>query len=176
MRRSYRYSRATIARAYVRSAVGLVVTLGPLVALRPSAFLSGVLLVGAALFLTYLAWSIALHTRSIVLDEAGMRAEGLFGASIGWDALRTVHLNYYTTRNDRSQGWIELDVRGARGTIRLESHLAGFDEIAACVIREAVARDCPLDDRTLTHLAVLGIEHRLPSRHHAHSLAEAHHG
>ena len=175
MRRSYRYSPATIARAYAKSAIGLAVTLGPLVALAPAAPLSAVLLVAAGLFLIYLARSIALNTRSIVIDENGIRTVGLFGADIAWESLQAVRLNYYTTRNDRSHGWIELLVSGAHGAIRLESHLAGFDEIASRVVREAVARGCPFDDRTLTHLAVLGIEHLLPSDYAVRSVPGAHH-
>ena len=175
MRRSYRYSPATIVRAYAKCAIGLAVTLGPLVALAPAAPLSATLLVVAGLFLVYLARSIALHTRRIVLDDEGMRTEGLFGTGVAWESMRAVQLNYYTTRNDRSEGWIELLVRGAHGVIRIESHLAGFDEITTRVVREAVARDCPLDDRTVTHLAVLGIEHRLPSGYAPHAASGAHH-
>lgn len=175
MRRSYRYAPATIACAYARSALGLAVTLGPLLALAPAPALSAVLVAGAGLFLVYLARTIALHTRCFVLDENGLRSAGLFGADIAWEALRAVQLNYYTTRSDCSQGWIELRVRGAHGTIRIESHLAGFDDVARRVVREATARGCALDDRTLTHLAALGIEHESPSGHGAHALPGAHH-
>ena len=157
MRRTYRYSRAAIAGAYARSAVGLAFTLGPLAVLEPAPWLSVILVIGAALFLVYLAKSIALHTMQIVVDANGIRTEGLFAADIAWNTLRDVGLNYYTTRNDRSQGWIELVVRGRRGTIRILSVLQGFNEIVACVVREAEMRNCPLDDRTRTHLAMLGI-------------------
>ena len=157
MKRAYRYSRAAVAGAYARSAVGLAFTLGPLVSLEPAPSLSAVLVVGAALFLVYLAKSIALHTAEIVVDARGIRTQGLFAADIAWDALRTVALNYYTTRSDRSQGWIELVVRGRRGTIRVQSVLQGFDEIVAFAVREAEARNCAFTDRTRTHLAMLGI-------------------
>ena len=174
MSRTYRYSRAAIMGAYARSAVGLAFTLVPLAALEPAPWLRAVLLVGAALFLVYLAKSVALHTAQIVVDANGIRTEGLFGADIAWDALRSVELNYYTTRNDRSQGWIELVVRGRRGTIRIQSVLQGFNEIVACVVREAEARNRAFDDRTRTHLAMLGIRHgREPLG--AQSLAEARH-
>ena len=72
MKRAYRYSRAAVASAYARSAVGLAFTLGPLAALEPAPSLSAVLVVGAALFLVYLAKSIAMHTTEIVVDARGM--------------------------------------------------------------------------------------------------------
>ena len=157
MRRTYRYSRAAIAGAYARSAVGLAFTLGPLAALEPASWLSAVLVIGAALFLVYLAKSIALNVTQIVVDADGIRTEGLFATDVAWNGLRTVTLNYYSTRNDGSQGWIELVVRGRRGTIRILSVLQGFNEIVVRVVREAEARHRELDDRTRTHLAMLGI-------------------
>ena len=174
MRRTYRYSQAAIAGAYARSAVGLAFTLGPLAVLEPATWLSAVLVIGAALFLVYLAKSVALHTMQIVVDANGIRTEGLFARDIAWNTLRSVELNYYTTRNDRSQGWIELVVRGRRGTIRILSVLQGFNEIVACVVREAEMRDCAFDDRTRTHLAVLGIRSAGES-YDVQSLTGAHH-
>ena len=157
MKRTYRYSAAVVVRAYARSAVGLSVTILPLLVLQPAFWLSAVLWLGGALFLIYLARSVARHTTRIVIDEAGIRSEGLFGGSVAWDALRAVALNYYTTRSDRSQGWIELLVRGSGRAIRIDSSLNGFKEIAACVAHEALKRNCALDERTRAHLEVLGI-------------------
>ena len=175
MRRIERYPGAVVARAYARSAAGLGATILPLLVLEPAFWLSAVLWFGAALFLVYLARSVALHTTRVVLDEDGIRTEGLFGVSVPWDALRAVSLNYYTTHSDRSQGWIELVVRGPDGTIRLESSLEGFTQIAACVAREALRRDCTLDERTRTHLEVLGIVPARATGHSLHPLTRAHH-
>jgi len=86
-----------------------------------------------------------------------------------------VSLNYYTTRSDRSQGWVELVVRGPDGAIRLESSLDGFTQIAAWVAREALRRDCTLDERTRTHLEVLGIVPARATGHSLHPLTRAHH-
>jgi hypothetical protein len=158
MRQVYRYAPKTVAAAYARSAIGLGATLGPLAALQPAPWLCVVLLVGAALFLVYLAKSVALHTTQVVLDEKGIGAEGLFGATIAWDALRSIQLNYYTTRSDRSNGWVEFVIRGASGLIRIESSLEGFADIVARVAREALRRERPLDDRTRAHFAALGID------------------
>lgn len=144
--------------AYARSAIGLGVTLGPLVLLAPASWLSAVLVLGAALFMVYAARSLARHATQIVLSESGIEARGLFGAAIAWDELRSVELNYYTTRSDRTNGWIELIVRGARSAIRIESTLEGFPEIAARVAREALKRDCQLDERSRTHLVLLGVD------------------
>jgi hypothetical protein len=52
--------------------------------------------------------------------------------------------------------------------------LHGFNEIVACVVREAEMRDCAFDDRTRTHLAVLGIRSAGES-YDVQSLTGAHH-
>jgi hypothetical protein len=157
LKQVYRYAPTTIAAAYARSVFGLAVTLGPLVALQPASWLGVVLVLGAALFLIYAAKSVARHSTRVVVDAAGIRTEGLFGVTIGWDALRAVEMNYYTTRSDGSGGWIELLVRGSGGLIRIESSLEGFTQIAARVAQEAIKRNRPLDDRARTHMRALGI-------------------
>lgn len=154
---AYRYRPAAIAWNYGRSAIGLIATLVPLAVLEPAAPVSAVLVAVAGLFLVYLARSIALSTRTIKLDASGMRTEGLFAASVPWESLQAVRLGYYSTRKDGSHGWIELVVRGTRGSIRADSRLDGFAAIAERAAREALARGLALDERTCTHLAVLGI-------------------
>ena len=175
MKRTYRYSRAVIARAYARSAVGLGATLIPLLMLEPALWVGGVLLPVAGLFLVYLAKWIGRHTASMVLDEQGIKVQGLYGVDIEWDDLRAVQLNYYTTRNDRSHGWIELVVRGTLGVVRVESDLQGFEDIVARVVHEAVRRDCALDDRTRLHLGVLGINAARTSSYAVDILSAARH-
>jgi len=158
VRQVFRYTPATIVADYARSLIGLGVTLGPLTLFEPAAWLSAILAVGAALFLVYAVRSVARHSLQIVLDESGIEARGLFGVAIAWDALRSVDVNYYTTHRDGRNGWTELVVRSARGKIRIESTLAGFPGIAARVAREALQRNCQLDDRTRTNLAALGVD------------------
>lgn len=157
-RRVYRYSRAVIAKAYAASAIGLGVTLLPLALLEPISPLSAVLLVVAGLFLVYLAKAVALHAGRLAVDDDGIRIEGPFGARIDWDDLRAMQLNYYTTRNDRSQGWFQLVVKGSSGTVRIESSLEGFTQIAARAAAQALRRGHRLGERTRTHLAILGVE------------------
>lgn len=158
MSQVFRYTPSAIVAEYARSVIGLGVTLGPLALLEPPAWIGVVLTVGAALFLVHAVRSVARHTLQIVLDDSGIEARGLFGVAIAWDALRSVDVNYYSTHRDGSNGWTELVVRSARGKIRIESTLEGFSGIAARVAREALQRDCQLDDRSRTNLAALGVD------------------
>jgi hypothetical protein len=156
MTQVHRYDPRAIGRAYLRCTIGLTLTLGPLLALGPSPWLSVLLLALAALFLAYLASTIALHTAEIVLDEHGIRCAGLFRENIEWSALTAMELNYYSTRADRSGGWMELVVRGGHRLIRVRSELAGFAPIAARVASEVLRRELSIDERSLAHLLTLG--------------------
>jgi hypothetical protein len=158
MTREFRYPPQVVAAGYGRSAFGLSISLGPLLFLQPTAWMIPVLIAGGALFLVYTATVVARHTACFALGDSGIEARGLFGGAIAWSELRSVELNYYSTRNDRSNGWIELVARGARSVIRIESVIDGFPAIAERIAREALKHNVPLDERTRMHLTTIGID------------------
>jgi hypothetical protein len=91
------------------------------------------------------------------LDDTGIRTQGPFVAAINWNELQSVRLNYYTTRRDHTDGWMELAIRSARISIRIESTLEEFKGIAAAAAQEAVRRRHVLDERTRFNLAAIGV-------------------
>jgi hypothetical protein len=91
----------------------------------------------------------------IVLDEAGIRAEGPLGAAIRWDELRALRLDYYSTRADRERGWMQLKLADAQHTIRIDSDLEGFAQVAERAALEAARLDLALDPGTLNNLVAL---------------------
>jgi hypothetical protein len=91
------------------------------------------------------------------LDEAGLTARGPLGTAIPWEGLRSVRLNYFATQRDRSGGWMQLVLRGAHRSIRVESGIDGFAEIAHAAALELTRRGGSVDELTRTHLTALGI-------------------
>lgn len=146
-----------MAADYARSGAGLALTIGPLWLLQPAATIGWALGGAAALFFVYFARTVVRHHTCVELDEEGIRIGGALGAWIRWDELCSVRLNYYTTRNDRSGGWMQLDLRGARRSISVDSRLRGFAVIAGTAAREASQRGYPIDARTRSNLNALGI-------------------
>ncbi len=157
MKRSYRYTRGAMAAQHARGAAGLALTAGPLALLHPAPAVALALGAGAALFLVYCARSVLRHLTRIELDEAGVAARGPFGAAIRWEELRSVRLDYYAMQRDRSGGWMQLVLRGARRSISIDSGIIGFADIALTAAREAARRWRALDERTQAHLVALGI-------------------
>ena len=159
---AHRYAWRSLLPDYAGSALGIAVTLGPLVFARPALVAAWALAAAAALFLVYFARTVCRQLTHIELDEAGIRARGLLGAAIRWEELRSLRLDYYSTRRDPEGrtlqgGWMQLRLRDARCTIRVDSQLEGFLELVRVAAREARRRGADLDWVTRANLGVLGL-------------------
>lgn len=157
MTRAYRYASRAIAVDCAQGATGFALAAGLLVFARPAGPLIWVLAATAALFLVYLGRAVVRFLTQIELDERGIRALGPLGAAISWDEMCSLRLNHYTTRSDRSGGWMQLEVRGTRRSIRIDSGLSDFAVLAAFVSREALRRGKILNPCTRSNLEALGI-------------------
>lgn len=153
----YRYPPAATAADYARGVGGIALTAGPLFALAPSGPLPWILAACMLLFLVYFVRAVVRHLTRIELSEAGIAALGPFGRAIPWDELRSMKLNYYTTRSDRSGGWMQLDLGTGQRSLSLDSRLEGFAEIAGVAAQQAGRRGCRLDETTLLNLKALGV-------------------
>ena len=158
-----RYSWRSLVPDYAGGGIGLALSLGPLAYAHPAASVAWVLAAAAALFLVYFGRTLCRQLTHIELDEAGIRARGPLGAAIRWEDLRSLRLDYFSTRRDpegrtMDGGWMQLRLRDARRTIRIDSELEGFVSLARVAALEARRRGIDLDGATRTNLGVLGIE------------------
>src|SRR5688572_24800369 len=82
-------------------------------------------------------------------------------ARLAWHNLKAVRLNYFSTRFDRTGGWMQLMLKGHGGpdgaAIRLDSTLEGFSDIAKQAAAAARAARVPLSETTRNNFASLGI-------------------
>jgi len=155
--RSYRYPASALRSAYTLAIVGMVIGFGPLLFARPAPLFRWLLGAMGVLFLVYFARTVIRQRTRIELDATGIFVRGPLGTALRWDDLRALRLNYYSTRSDRSGGWMELIVQGPRRTIRIESTLEGFAEMVRESTREARLRGVALDERTRANLHALGV-------------------
>lgn len=170
--RRLRYPRRQLHGDLVRGLIGLVLTAGPLIAVRPLLAVAIVLGLCAAIFAIYLARTLARYRVWLDLDGAGVHRRGLgrwlgpWGdAAIAWDGLETVKLRYYTTKRGREgAGWLVLtltgrDSGGASGRtakISVESTLEGFDDLLARTAATVVARGLSPDETSQHNFAAAG--------------------
>jgi hypothetical protein len=152
----YRYPTRVLALDYAGTTLGLGASLGVICFMQPAAPVAWVLTGAAALFLVYFARTVCRQLTHFELDETGIRARGPLGAAIRWADLRLLRLDYYSTRADRENGWMQLKLGDARRTIRIDSELDGFVQVALFAAQEAARRDLALESATVNNLHVLG--------------------
>ena len=160
MVRSFHYPLRALTSGYAGGVTGLAISLGLLFFAHPAAPVAWALAAAAALFLVYFVRTVGRQLTHIELDEAGIRARGPFGAAIRWADLRCLRLDYYSTRRDpdggpMQGGWMQLRLRDAQRTIRIDSELDGFAELVGEAARAAARRNLPLDAATLGNLRAL---------------------
>ena len=93
----------------------------------------------------------------IPLPISALHASGLRRTSIAWGELDRMTLAYYSTRRDRRDGWMQLELRSGWTKVRLDSRIDGFAELVDKSARAARSRGLTLNGATLANLAALGV-------------------
>ena len=163
----HRYESAALRGDALRAATGLAVTLGPLILVEPGTTVSWLLGAGAVLFA---AFGIRTGARRIVVVEIaddGIRASGLAGGglfpwgrdciSLPWQELCMLRLRFFSTKRTHDSGWMELTLKAPGRTLRLDSTLTGFREIARRATRAAASLGLDLAPATVVNLEAMGL-------------------
>jgi hypothetical protein len=155
-----RYGRPALYADYARAAVGVAVCVMPVLFVAANGFTYALAALGG-LFLLFGIRTAVRHMTEIEVDESGIAARGPLGGRIAWDELRRLKLAYYATRRDRKGGWMQLTLTGTGRTLRLDSSLDGFDDVARLAARAGVRNRLEISDATRANFAALDIA--LPS-------------
>lgn len=153
----HRYPVRTVVFEYVQSAVGMAFTFGPLAATTPLPAVTGVLAALGALFFIFGVRTVIRHNTVVELSDEGVVARGLKPATVRWDELSRLKLSYFSTRRDRTGGWMQVRLKGAGRTLRVDSTMEGFDRLVARSAEAARARNLELEPTTVQNLAWLGL-------------------
>jgi hypothetical protein len=142
---------------YLRAAAGLVPCLALLLSVSPLSF-GGIVLSGLVIIFGAFAVRTALrHGTRIEAGDEGLRSVGTWRRTILWRELDRMKLGYYSTRRDRRDGWMQLDVGAGRSRIKLDSRIDGFDDLVRRAATVAAERRLELSPATLSNLQALGI-------------------
>ena len=148
----HHYPTQSLLADYARAAVGVGVTAVPLIASGSFGIVAMIILAVMMLFAVYGLRTLLRQFTRIEVSEMGIRALGPIARAIAWDEVRDVSLRYYSTRRDRQKGWLQLSVKGPRGSIGMDSQLDEFQTVLDAVFREVSARDLSPDQTTLENL------------------------
>jgi hypothetical protein len=160
----YAYPNAAMIGDYARAVAGLlpvtaILAMGPV---GPVA--AGLLAALAALFAGFGFRTVMRHATRIEATEAGLVASGPLAAAIRWDQLDRISLAYYSTRRDRRDGWMQLELRAGGSKIRLDSRIDGFNDLVERSAYAASVRGLELNPSTAANLEALKIGNRGFSR------------
>jgi hypothetical protein len=153
----HRYSLQSLLGDYWRSGVGLIVA-GGVWLLAPSTPHVVVICGGlTVLFALFTMRTVARQYSRIEMTDDAITRSGTRHRHLRWNDLAHVKLRYYSTRRNRSGGWMTLKLSGMRSAISVDSNIDGFDAIAARAARAMVDNRISADDVTLANLAALGL-------------------
>jgi hypothetical protein len=157
MMKKYRYAHSALTGDYIRAGIGLALTGGPALAVPFGATAQFVLLPLAALFLAFGARTLQRGMARIEMSAVGITVSEPWPVRLAWKDLTSVRLRYYSTKADRTEGWMQLTLAGSGGTVRIDSALDGFAEIAKQAADAARAAGIPLTETTRTNFGALGV-------------------
>ncbi len=142
---------------YLRAGLGMAFTLGPFAAGMPLAPIAGVLAALAALFAVFGVRTWVRHRTRIRLTDEGLAVEGLRPRRLPWDGLTRCALDYYSTKRDRRDGWMQLKLKAEGRSLKIDSQIEGFETLVGGAARAARARALTLDAATVENLRAIGI-------------------
>lgn len=156
----YAYPTSAMLGDYLRASAGFVPTAAILATLPVGIAAATVLSGFATLFAVFGIRAILRHGTRFEMTESALRASGLYRTSIVWGELDRVNLAYYSTRRDRRDGWMQLELRSGWTKVRLDSRIEGFTELVEKSAQAAETRGLQLNAATVANLAALGVRLR----------------
>lgn len=153
----YAYPTSAMYGDYLRAAAGFVPTAAILTTMPVGVVAATVLSGFGAIFAVFGVRTLVRHGTRFDLTESALRASGLRRTSIAWAELDRMTLAYYSTRRDRRDGWMQLELRSGRKKVRLDSRIEGFAEVVGKSASAAKCRGLTLNAATLSNLATLGV-------------------
>ena len=164
---TYKYATRSLHTDLIRAGIGLFLTLVPL-SVGGDNLIAGMILGAlAALFLLFaLRTGFRYLTLVEVTSEAirwapfGRRASplpGLRPVRLAWRDIDWVSLRFFSTKRDRSEGWMELGLGAGPQRMKFDSTLKGFRTIAARSARAATENNLQLSASTAENFRSLGV-------------------
>jgi hypothetical protein len=142
---------------YLRAAAGLFPAVA-ILACAPLGPVAAAVTAGvAALFAAFGLRTALRHATRLEANETGVSLSGPRSTTIRWAELDRIKLAYYSTRRDRRDGWMQLDLHAGTAAIHVDSRLHGFDHLVARSAFAAAACGIALSAATAANLRALGI-------------------
>ncbi|HZY56070.1 MAG TPA: hypothetical protein VFE73_22620 [Reyranella sp.] len=153
-----RYPRQTLWADYIRAAIGTLLCGLPLLLVEVNRWVELILGAGFILFGAFFVRTALRQRTRYVLGPDTLCADGPAGSMVEWNRLDRLKLSYFSTKRDRSGGWMQLAIgsAGAR-TVKVDSALEGFYDIVERAAQAAETNGLELSVATRANLRSMGI-------------------
>jgi hypothetical protein len=153
-----RYPQNTLMADYGRAAIGALLCGAPLLAIDVNKWLAFILLAGLVLFVLFGLRTALRHKTRYVLSDQTLAVDGPIGTLVEWSRLDRMKLSYFSTKRDRSDGWMQLTIGSAGGrAVKVDSSLEGFHDVVARAAQAAEATKIELNMSTRVNLRSMGL-------------------
>ncbi len=142
------YPRATLTVAYLRAGLGLGLTAGPAVSLDLPAISFALLVSLALLFALSVLQTLRQQRLELIRDGRGVTILPV-GAYLEFAALSSVRLDYFSTRRDRENGWMQLRLAAPGVRFKVDSRLAGFEILVQDALAGATRKGLEMSPATM---------------------------
>jgi hypothetical protein len=154
----HRYQPKALMGDYGRAAVGLALTLGPAMLVPTGSGALYVLVPLALLFAVFAARTAMRQMATVDVSTDGIAHRSWRQVELAWPQLSHLKVDYYSTRGDRTQGWMQLTAKAGARAVRVDSAIDDFVVIARAAAAAARSNGVALSDATRANLGHLGIE------------------
>ncbi len=153
-----RYPPEALLADYMRAAAGGLLCGLPLALLQVNRWVGVVLGAAFILFALFFLRTALRHMTRYRLGPDTFAADGPVGSVVEWARLERMTLAYYSTKRDRSGGWMQLALRSTgERAVKIDSSLDGFYDIVARAAQAAEAREVELSRATRANLRSMGL-------------------
>ena len=159
--RGLRYDRISVIGDILRGGVGGVIVIAPVVTLSLH-WVVQIILISLGLLFWWFALrnTMRLQTRIDLLEDS-LIIDGISRAQLNWCDLTGLSARYFSTRRDRSDGWLQLTIEGSnRQKLVIDSAIMDFDQLAEHAAYHAQRQGIEIDMVTAENLTAIGVPAR----------------
>ena len=155
----HKYRISFLLTNYIKATIGIAISVFPIFILEAAGLIKYFLLLIFVIFILLLIKTIFNQMVTVFISNDSIEILELFirKRKIKWDKVKKFELQYYSTRQDKEKGWMQLKVSDKKNTIIIRSAISDFEAIAKKTACIASNNDITLTNRTVINYKAIGI-------------------
>ena len=152
----YGYPFSSVRGDFIRAVLGMVLCSLPVLLGLELILALWFLVPLTAVFITFLVRIIIRYMTTVTVTDEWIRVNSFFDITLYWADVTDFKLSYFTLWRNGEKGWMQMRLRNATNSVRIESSLVGFEEIASRAFAAAEANHISLNSATTSNLEAFG--------------------